>query len=397
MRRLAILRVVLLTIGIVIVGMASGVTPHARAQTVDCGATAPPVTPTSGSTGQSQAIKFNSPDATTFTVGKRDTFEVDATTPGPPYPSITMAGPLPSGVTYYPVDFDGMATLSGTPDAGTGGTYTLIFTAHNNGVGADATQVFTLTVDEAPAITSANGTAFTVGTAGTFTVNAKGCPTPSISITTGTLPSGVTFRKNGDGTATLSGTPDGSTGGTYPLTISAANGVLPDATQSFTLTLNMVPPTSQSPTVTPASQSPTVTLTSQSPTVTPASQSPTVSLTSQSPTVTPASQSPTVSLTSQSPTVTPASQSPTVTPTSQSSSRAGFWWLAALAAVGVLIAVITGAVVRHRRAKLRRRIRAAPHPDAGTVNLDRSEPALAHTVRLEPHADRGTTYLEDEP
>ena len=39
-----------------------------------------------------------------------------------------------------------------------------------NGVSPDATQTFTLTVNEAPAITSANSTTFTVGTAGSFTV-----------------------------------------------------------------------------------------------------------------------------------------------------------------------------------------------------------------------------------
>jgi len=43
--------------------------------------------------------------------------------------------------------------LAGTPAAGTGGTYQLVFTAHN-GVGSDATQNFTLTVREAAAITN---------------------------------------------------------------------------------------------------------------------------------------------------------------------------------------------------------------------------------------------------
>ena len=63
-----------------------------------------------------------------------------------------------------------------------------------------------------------------------------GFPTPALS-ETGALPTGVTFVDNGDGTATLAGTPAAGTGGTYPLTITAANGVLPDATQSFTLTV----------------------------------------------------------------------------------------------------------------------------------------------------------------
>jgi hypothetical protein len=49
-------------------------------------------------------------------------------------------------------------------------------------------------------------------------VTTTGSPTPSIS-ETGTLPSGVTFADNRDGTATLSGTPDPGTSGTYPLTI----------------------------------------------------------------------------------------------------------------------------------------------------------------------------------
>ena len=51
----------------------------------------------------------------------------------------------------------------------------------------------------------------------------------------------MTFADNDNGTATLAGTPAAGTGGTYPLTITAANGVGPDATQSFTLTVNQAP------------------------------------------------------------------------------------------------------------------------------------------------------------
>ena len=67
-----------------------------------------------------------------------------------------------------------------------------------------------------------------------------GFPTAVLS-ETGALPTGVTFVDNGDGTATLAGTPAAGTGGTYPLTITAANGVLPDATQTFTLTVAAAP------------------------------------------------------------------------------------------------------------------------------------------------------------
>ena len=48
----------------------------------------------------------------------------------------------------------------------------------------------------------------------------------------------MTFVDNGNGTATLSGTPAAGTAGTYPLTITASNGVGSPANQSFTLTVN---------------------------------------------------------------------------------------------------------------------------------------------------------------
>jgi hypothetical protein len=101
---------------------------------------------------------------------------------------------------------------------------------------------FALTVPVAPAITSASATTFTAGTPGTFTVSTTGFPTPSLS-ETGSLPTGVTFVDNANGTATLSGTPGSGTGGTYPITITAHNGTSPDAVQDFTLTVAVpVPP-----------------------------------------------------------------------------------------------------------------------------------------------------------
>ena len=93
----------------------------------------------------------------------------------------------------------------------------------------------------APSITSANNTTFTVGAAGSFTVTTTGSPTPSLT-ESGTLPSGVTFKDNGNGTATLSGTPAAGTAGSYPITITASNGVGTAATQSFTLTNVIVNP-----------------------------------------------------------------------------------------------------------------------------------------------------------
>ena len=52
---------------------------------------------------------------------------------------------------------------------------------------------------------------------------------------------GVTFVPNSNGTAKLSGTPAAGSAGTYNLAITVQNGVSPNATQNFTLTVNQAP------------------------------------------------------------------------------------------------------------------------------------------------------------
>ena len=91
-------------------------------------------------------------------------------------------------------------------------------------------------IAQAPAISSANSTTFTVNTPGNFSVTTAGTPTPSLTAT-GALPSGVTFKDNGNGTATLSGAPGTGTAGSYVLTIKAHNGI-GRCFQSFALTVN---------------------------------------------------------------------------------------------------------------------------------------------------------------
>jgi hypothetical protein len=80
-------------------------------------------------------------------------------------------------------------------------------------VGNAATQAFTLTVNQAPAITSANKATFAAGSAGSFTPTASGFPAPTFSLT-GTLPTGVTFASG-----VLSGTPADTDGGTNLFTV----------------------------------------------------------------------------------------------------------------------------------------------------------------------------------
>ncbi len=77
--------------------------------------------------------------STTFAAGTAGSFTV--TTTGFPIPALTETVPLPAGVTFTD-DQNGTATLSWTT-AVTTGIYGLTITA-SNGVGANATQSFTL-------------------------------------------------------------------------------------------------------------------------------------------------------------------------------------------------------------------------------------------------------------
>ncbi len=191
----------------------------------------------SGTIGEdvSEAPTITSGDSTTFTEGTAGDFTV--TTTGTPTPTITETGTLPKGVTFN----ESTDQLSGTPTQE--GVYHLSFEA-TNGVGSNASQSFTLTVDAAPLITSPDNATFTDDAADTFTVTATGTPAPTIT-KWGTLPEGVSFSGG-----VFSGTPTQT--GTFQVTLTAANGIGADSTQQFTLTVvGLHVTTSSLPEVTP--------------------------------------------------------------------------------------------------------------------------------------------------
>ena len=111
-----------------------------------------------------------------------------------------------------------------------------------------AAALVSITVGDPPQITSAASATFAPGKVGqTFTVNTTGSPTgASMVIAAGAgFHTGVSLTNNSNGTATISGTPAAGTQGVigtppskgYPVTITANNGVNPNATQNFTLTV----------------------------------------------------------------------------------------------------------------------------------------------------------------
>ena len=197
------------------------------------------------SPGQAPAIT----SADSASIGMRSPADVTVTTTGIPAPAITETGALPAGITLTDHG-NGTASLSGIAAAGTTGRFPVTITAAN-GVGSPATQAFTLTVTtaaSAPAITSDPAAAATFGAPVSFTVTTNGYPVPSMS-QAGTMPPGVHFAGNGDGTATISGTPAGTALGAYTVTLTAKNKA-GTATQSFTLTVWKAPVITKIPTTT---------------------------------------------------------------------------------------------------------------------------------------------------
>jgi putative Ig domain-containing protein len=173
-------------------------------------------------------------------IGMRSPADVTVTTTGRPAPALTETGALPSGITFTD-NGNGTATLAGIAPAGTAGSYPITITAAN-GVGSPATQAFTLTVTTAasvPAITSPPAVSHKFGALFSFTVTTNGYPVPWIS-KAGTMPPGVHFAGNGDGTATISGIPAGTALGPYTVTLTAGNKA-GTVTHSFRLTITKAP------------------------------------------------------------------------------------------------------------------------------------------------------------
>jgi hypothetical protein len=94
------------------------------------------------------------------------------------------------------------------------------------------------------AITSADATSALSGTPFSLAVTTTGSPTPSVT-ESGRLPAGLHFTDNGNGTATLAGTPTGATvGGIYTPTLTATYGsgvTLDTVDQTLTLFVYAAP------------------------------------------------------------------------------------------------------------------------------------------------------------
>ena len=145
---------------------------------------------------------------------------------GTPTPTITETGALPAGVSL-----SSSGVLSGTPTQS--GTYPITVTA-SNGVSPNASVGFTLSVTapttSAPTISSGPSATFAQGAAASYRIVAIGTPAPTCT-KSGALPAGVSLSSS----CVLSGTP--TVAGAFSFTITASNGVAPNAVQAFVLTV----------------------------------------------------------------------------------------------------------------------------------------------------------------
>ena len=106
------------------------------------------------------------------------------------------SGTLPAGLTLAS---SGLLACTPTQTGSFSSTARVTDTTGCTGTSAP----YTLTIGQAPAITSANATTFTVGVLGLFTITATGSPAPTFA-TAGPLPAGVTLHSTtGEGPPAL--------------------------------------------------------------------------------------------------------------------------------------------------------------------------------------------------
>ncbi|MCL2020748.1 MAG: DUF4214 domain-containing protein [Betaproteobacteria bacterium] len=168
---------------------------------------------------------ITSVNSMTVVSGTGGTFQVMATGTTP----ITYAlMEPPTGVSINPAS--GLITIAETTAVG---SHTFMITAIN-GTDPDYAQSFTLTIASytPPTIISVNSTAAVNGAGGTFQVTATG--TEPITYSLSGQPAGVSIDST-TGLITIAAT---TAVGSHTFTITAADGINPDATMNFTLVVN---------------------------------------------------------------------------------------------------------------------------------------------------------------
>jgi fibronectin-binding autotransporter adhesin len=164
--------------------------------------------------GVNDAPTFTSSPATS--VNEKSTYSYTPTATDEEGSALTFtATTLPSWLTFS------SGVLSGTPGQGDVGTHTVTLTA-TDASGGTVTQTFTVTVNDvndAPSFSSGQPGAATAGTAFSFGLSASDPDGGRLSFGATGLPSWLTLTDNGNGTASLSGSPGAGDVGAVSVTV----------------------------------------------------------------------------------------------------------------------------------------------------------------------------------
>jgi len=167
-------------------------------------------------------------NSASFAIGQGSSFAFTAT--GLPTPTFSATG-LPVWASLNPTT----GVLSGTPPDASGSPFAITLTV-TNGASSTATQSFTLNVGNTagPTITNSLPASVLYATAYNFVFSTTGTPTPTFSVTSGSLPAGLTLISNG----TVSGTPWQTGLFTGVITAGSGNGT---TTQNFSIAVQRAP------------------------------------------------------------------------------------------------------------------------------------------------------------
>jgi hypothetical protein len=207
------------------------------------------VTVTTGTSGNN-VPSFTSTPVTDATAGTAYTYDVAASDPDAGDSLAITAPTLPAWLILTD-NGDGTATLTGTPADGDVGNHAVSLEVSD---GTDSvTQNFTITVaggtsgNNAPSFTSTAVTGATEGDAYAYEVTATDPdPGDALAVTAPTMPAWLTFTDNGDGTATLTGTPAAADAGEHAVSLQVSDSS-DTAVQDFSITVTALPTTTPPP------------------------------------------------------------------------------------------------------------------------------------------------------
>ncbi|MBI5951754.1 MAG: sortase [Chloroflexi bacterium] len=187
---------------------------------------------------------FTSVPVTAATQGALYTYNIVTDDPDAPDTLTITAPTLPTWLTFTD-NGNRTATLAGTPTNADIGPHTVVLRVTDGVIAVPVEQSFIVTVtdvNDAPTFTSAPVTTAGESTLYTYNIVTNDPDTGNtLTITAPTLPVWLTFTDNGDRTATLSGTPNSSQVGVFPVSLAVSDGSL-TGTQNFNITVGNTAP-----------------------------------------------------------------------------------------------------------------------------------------------------------